>query len=191
MVSQHHLAPQKGLVRLGHIQSAQGLKGQVRVHSDTEDPADICTYSPLWDAKGERQFTLHFVRMHKESVICMIDGISNRTEAEALKGMALCVARDKLPDAEDDEFYHADLLGLKVQDLTGHIIGEIRAVQNFGAGDLLDVQLDKNRVSVYVPFTQEIVPEVNIKDGYVRIDPPEGMMDPPKSGSRRRRPPEK
>lgn len=191
MVAQHHLIPKAGLVRLGHIQSPKGLKGQVRVHSDTENPADICAYNPLWDAKGEQQLTLHFVRMHKDSVVCTIDGISDRTGAEALQGMALCVERNQLPAAEDDEFYHADLLGLKVLDLNGNKLGEIRAVQNFGAGDLLDVQLDESRVSVYVPFTQDVVPEVNIAQAFVRIDPPKGMMDPPKSGSRRRRPPGK
>ncbi len=191
MASQHHLTPEEGLLLLGHIQSAQGLKGQVRVHSDTENPADICTYSPLWDALKQQQLTLNFVRMHKDSVICSIDGITDRNGAEALKGLALCVERERLADVEDDEFYHADLLGLDVQDMDGKSIGQVKTVQNFGAGDLLDVLLGDSRVSVYVPFTEEVVPVVDIQSGFVRIDPPEGMMDPPKSGARRRRPPGK
>lgn len=191
MVAQHHLTPKEGLVRLGHIQSAQGLNGQVRVHSDTENPADICAYDTLWDAKGERQITLHFVRMHKDNVVCTVEGVSDRTEAEALRGLSLCIERDKLPEVENDEFYHADLLGLDVQDLQGKPLGQVRAVQNFGAGDLLDVQLNESRISVYVPFTKDVVPVVDIQAGFIRIDPPIGMMDAPKSGARRRRPPGK
>ncbi|MFV0430895.1 MAG: ribosome maturation factor RimM [Alphaproteobacteria bacterium] len=191
MASQLHLTPKEGLIRLGHIQSAQGLKGQVRIFSETENPADICNYSPLWDAKGEQQFMLHFLRMHKDSVICSIDNVDDRTKAEALKGMMLCVEREQLPKANEDEFYHADLLELEVRDMSNKLVGHIKAVQDFGAGDLLDIMFSEERIRAYLPFTKEFVPVVNIADGFVQIDAPEDLVSPPKSGARRRRPPGK
>ncbi len=190
MASQLHLKPVEGLVRLGHIQSAQGLKGQVRIYSETENAPDICTYDCLWDATKTKQVQLHFVRMHKNSVVCTIEGVSDRNGAEALVGMQLCVAREDLPQADDDEFYHIDLIGLEVRDDKGEILGDVRNVQNFGAQDLLDIYWNENRKTAFIPFTKDYVPFVDVKAGFITVHKPEGLLEETKSGARRRRPPQ-
>lgn len=188
MASQLHLTPAEGLIRLGHIQSPQGLNGFVRVHSETSDPLDICSYGPLWDVHKKQQFMLKFIRMHKNSLICQIEGINDRTQAEELQGMMLCIEKDQLPKLEDDEYYYEELVGLKVIDMQDQILGLVKAVQDFGGGCMLDVMLEQERRSVYIPFTEQFVPDVNIKAGIIRCNPSEGMLDPVRSGSRRRRP---
>ncbi len=189
MASQLHLTPAEGLIRLGHIQSAQGLKGQIRIYSETDEPSDICTYSPLWDAKAKQQIALHFIRMHKNSVICSVEGVNDRNGAESLVGMLLCAEREKLPEADEEEFYHVDLIGLEVRDDKGEILGDVRNIQNFGAQDLLDIYWNKNRRTAYLPFTKAYVPVVDVKGGFIVVDIPESFLEPVKSGSRRRRPP--
>lgn len=191
MASQLHLTPADGLVRLGHIQSAQGLQGQVRIYSETENASDICSYDSLWDATKTQQIQLHFIRMHKNSVVCTIDGVTDRNGAEALVGLQLCVEREKLPKAEEEEFYHVDLIGLEVRDDKGEILGDVRNVQNFGAQDLLDIYWNESRKTAFIPFTKEYVPFVDVKAGFVVINKPEGLLEETKSGSRRRRPPQK
>ncbi len=186
--SQLHLTPAENLVRLGHIQSPQGLKGLVRVYSETSEPLDICAYGPLWDAHRQQQFVLKFVRMHKNSLICEIEGISDRSQAEKLQGTMLCIEKDQLPQLEDDEYYYEELTGLKVLDMQDQILGHVKAVQDFGGGTMLDVMLELERRSIYIPFTETFVPEVDIKAGFVRCNPAEGMLDPVRSGARRRRP---
>lgn len=188
MRSQLHLTPAKGLIRLGHIQSPQGLGGLVRIYSETSKPQDICAYGPLWDANKQRQFTLKFIRMHKNHLICEIEAIHDRTEAEKLQGIMLCIEKDRLPQLEDDEYYYEDLTGLKVVNMQDQELGYVKAVQDFGGGSMLDVMLETERRSIYIPFTENFVPEVDIKAGFVRCNPSEDMFEPVSSGSRRRRP---
>lgn len=188
MANQLHMQPKENLVRLGHISSAQGLKGDVRIHSETENPLDICNYGILWDAMKEKSFSLKFKHMHKGKLICHIDNIDNRNEAEALHGMLLCVEREKLPQLEEDEYYYSDLEGLDVLNISGEKIAIIKAVQDFGAGTMLDIILLADRRSIYIPFTEVFVPEVNISQNFVKINPAEDMLEPVKSGSRRRSP---
>ncbi len=189
MASQLHLTPTQGLIRLGHIQSAQGLNGQVRIYSETENAADICIYGPLWDATGKQQIKLNFIRMHKNSVICTIDGINDRNEAEALVGVLLCIEREKLPEAEEEEFYHVDLIGLEVRNDKDEILGNVRNVQNFGSQDLLDIYWNEARRTAFIPFTKAYVPMVDVKGGFIVVNRPKDLLKPVKSGSRRRRPP--
>ncbi len=191
MASQLHLTPADGLIRLGHVQSAQGIKGQIRIHSETENAEDICYYNPLWDAKKERCIALRFIRMHKNSLICAVDGINDRNGAEALVGMVLCAERKALPEVEEEEFYHVDLIHLEVRSEKGDILGVVRNVQNFGAQDLLDIYWNETQKTAFIPFTKAFIPLVDIEAGFIVAIPPEGLLEPVKSGARRRRPPQK
>lgn len=163
-------------VCVGVIGAARGLRGEVRVTSYTDDPDAIASYGPLRDEKGARSFRLRIVGHHKNQVIARVEGVDDRTAAEALNGVRLYVSRDALPEAGEDEFYHADLIGLAAETVDGRVLGRVRGVEDFGAGAVLDVVGEG--VSVLVPFTRAVVPVVDPANGKVVIDPPPGLLDP-------------
>jgi 16S rRNA processing protein RimM len=170
---------------IGVITGAQGIRGAVRVKSFTADPLDIDAYGPVSDEAGKRTFELKSIGQSKGVVIATLSGVTDRNAAEALKGLQLFVDRDRLPPAEDDEFYHADLLGLAAElvgdDPAGagsRVLGRITAVYDFGAGDAIEVT-QADGVVVMVPFTKAAVPTVDLKAGKVVIDPPAGLFDKP------------
>jgi 16S rRNA processing protein RimM len=151
------------------IGAAHGIKGEVRVRSFTADPLKLGEYGPLCDETGHT-FEVLSVRPAKEVSVVRFKGVSTRDEAEALNGLALFVDRSALPaDLEEEEFYHADLIGLPVRDETGAEIGTIAAIHDFGAGDMLEVKR-RSAPSVMVPFTRAAVPEVSPGQGFVRVD---------------------
>jgi 16S rRNA processing protein RimM len=147
---------------LGRIAGAHGIRGEVLIHAYTGAPEDIAAYGPLTDAGAERSFEVRIVRTTPKGVVARIPGIADRTAAEALKGVDLYVSRDRLPTAAEDEFYHADLIGLAVVDRAGKAVGEIVTVQNYGAGDLLEIRLAGSARTELVPFTEAVVPEIDI-----------------------------
>lgn len=153
------------MILLGRITAAHGIRGEVVVHSYAAEPADIAAYGALSDKAGARSFALTVVRDTGKGVICRIKGVTDRNGAEALKGTDLYVAREKLPAAAEDEFYHADLIGLAAVSLDGQAIGSIVGVHNFGAGDLIEIQLERTRQTELVPFADAFVPTVDIKAG--------------------------
>ncbi|UCI08333.1 ribosome maturation factor RimM [Mesorhizobium sp. B1-1-8] len=163
-------------VQMAVIGAAHGIKGELRVKTFTGDPLALADYGPLY-ARDGRAFQIIDIRPAGTVVVVRFKGISDRNAAEALAGTELYVDRSMLPDdGEEDEFYHADLIGLEVRDETG-VIGRIVAVHNFGGGDILDVTLGE-RKGVLIPFTQAAVPHVSIADGFVRVDPPAaGLVD--------------
>ena len=164
------------LVCLGAITGAHGVRGQVKVKPFTENPDDVVSYGPVTDEAGTRSFTLQVVGRAKEQVVVRLEGVGDRNAAEALRGTRLYVSRDKLPETEDGAFYHADLIGLRVEDTAGETIGEVTAMFDFGACDLVEFRgLDGK--SHMVPFTEEIVPVVDLAGGRIVIDPPEGSLD--------------
>lgn len=170
-------------VLLATIATAHGIRGEVMVRTYTGDPEAITRYGPLSDASGTRTFKIRSARATPKGVIVRLDGIADRNAAEALRGTDLYVPRAKLPKAKDGEYYHADLVGLEVRDTSGAVIGRVANVSNFGAGDLLDVELTGTKSTDYVPFTNANVPEVNLAEGYVTIIPPEMTGEPePASG---------
>lgn len=164
-------------VQMAVIGAAHGIKGELRVKSFTGDPLALADYGPLF-AKDGRKFAITDIRPANNVVVVRFKGINDRNAAEALTGTELFVDRAVLPDdGGDDEFYHADLVGLKVRDDTGAEIGRITAVQNFGGGDLLEIAVD-GRHEILVPFSAAAVPEVAIAGGYVRVDPAAaGLVD--------------
>ena len=159
----------KDRILLGEIASAHGIRGELLVRSFTSAPEDIAAYGPLEDEAGQRAVSLKVVRVTPKGVIARIDGVDDRTGAEKLKGLKLYVERSKLPDAGEDEFYHADLIGLKAQAPDGSAIGDIVAVLNFGAGDLLELRLTGQSQTDLVPLTKACVPTVDIKRGVATV----------------------
>jgi 16S rRNA processing protein RimM len=170
-------------VCVGAIAAAHGIKGEVKIKSFTADPLAVGAYGPLSDETGARQFRLSSLRAPggaagESVVIARIDGVSDRNAAEALRGLRLYVPRAALPPADPDEYYHHDLIGLTAVLISGERLGTVRAVDNFGAGDLLDIARDDGS-SVVVPFTNAVVPTVDVAAGKVVVDPPEGLLDKP------------
>jgi len=163
-------------VTLGVIAGVHGVRGLVRVKSFTEDPDDIVAYGPLKDAAG-KSYELEVTGRAKGMLLVRIAGVSDRNQAEALKGTELQIDRDRLPEADEDEFYHADLIGLRAEMVAGEGLGQVVAVQNFGAGDLLEIRLDGSRKTVLVPFNGEVVPEIDLDAGRLVIDPPAGLLE--------------
>jgi 16S rRNA processing protein RimM len=157
------------LILLGHISSAQGIRGEVVVKSYTDDPADIAAYGPLTDKSGVKSYELTVVRVAKKGVIARVKGVGDRNGAEALRGTELYIARDKLPEPDNDEVYHADLIGLEAVTADGVIVGEVVAIQNFGAGDLLEVRLAGQSRTEFIPFDDYFVPEIDVDAGRVTV----------------------
>jgi 16S rRNA processing protein RimM len=164
---------QSGLILLGRIAGAQGLKGEVKINSFTADPEAIAAYGPLSSPDGQR-FVIERVRHLKGgAVVAVLEGIQDRGAAEALQGAELYVPRDQLPDADEDEWYYEDLIGLKAVSPEGDEIGAVVSVQNFGAGDLLEIRLADARQSRFVPFTEAVVPLVDVENRRLVVDLPE------------------
>jgi 16S rRNA processing protein RimM len=162
-----------GLVLLGRIGAAQGLRGEVRIATFTESPDNIAAYGPLRDSKG-RSFTIEALRPLKGAlVVARLAGVADRTAAEALNGVELFVERARLPVPDENEWYYDDLVGLKAVSPEGAEIGKITAVQNFGAGDLLEIRISGSPQTALVAFSEAAVPEVDIKAGRVVVVMPQ------------------
>lgn len=173
-------------VLLGVIVGAHGIRGQLRIRSFTGEPAAIFGYGALLgkrrDTEAGRSLTLRPVGTAKggkpkgEVVLATLDGVADRTAAEALKGLRLYVSRDALPALEEDEFYHADLIGLVVDQVAGGQLGTVKAVHDFGAGDVLEVTREEGG-TVFLPFTMAVVPVVDIAGGRLVADPPAALLE--------------
>ncbi len=163
-------APYSDAVLLAVVRSAHGLKGEVRVKIFTEKPEALTSYGALTSGDG-RQFEVSSIRAVKgDEAVAQLKGIAERGAAESLSGQNLYVPRGALPDPEEEEFYHADLIGLRAEDEHGKLLGKIIAVQNFGAGDLIEIA-DAKGSSHFFPFTREIVPVVDLQAKRVVVAP--------------------
>ncbi|MCW1930710.1 ribosome maturation factor RimM [Pararhodobacter zhoushanensis] len=163
-------------VCVGAIAGAFGVRGEVRLKSFCAQPEAIGAYAPLYTEDGKRSFTVKLGSPVPNGLSARLSGIASREEAEALRGTRLYADRDKLPSLPDDEFYHADLIGLTVLDTGGTELGRVTSVQNHGAGDLLEIQIPA-KGSALIPFTLAIVPTVDLASGRVIVDPPEGLFE--------------
>jgi 16S rRNA processing protein RimM len=167
-------------VCLGVVGAPHGVRGAVRVKSFTATPEDIARYGTLEDESGERHFTLRVTGAAKGDgmVIAELAGVVDRDRAEALRGLRLYAPRAVLPPTGENEFYHADLVGLDVVLEDGTVLGTVIAVHDFGAGDMLEIAREAGPPAL-VPFTHAAVPVVDIAGRRVVVDPPEGLLDPP------------
>ncbi len=159
-------------VLLAAVIGAHGLKGEVRVKTFTATPDKLGAYGPL-HAKDGRVFTLAALRPGKdgEAVVSFVE-VADRTAAEALKGAELFVPRAALPPAQAEEFYHADLIGLPVEDTQGRRLGKVAAIHNYGASDVLVIARDDGDETL-IAFTRENVPEIDVKSGRLVVAVPE------------------
>lgn len=160
-------------ILVARIGAPHGVRGEVRLFVFTQDPGAIADYGPLTDADGRRSFRITDLRAAKDHFVARLAGIADRTAAEALTNVDLYVPREALPAPEDeDTFYHADLIGLAVEDEVGARIGTVSALQNFGAGDILEYAPTLPGIAaktLMVPFTRDAVPVVDVKAGRVVI----------------------
>jgi len=163
-------------ILLAAIIGAQGLKGAVKIKLFTETPDGLSRYGTLKDKHGKR-FEITAFRPAKDgTAVISFSGIDDRDQAEALKGTELFVAREQLPATGEDEFYHADLIGLEAQDSEGRVLGKIAAIHNYGASDVVEiVRIDGD--SVLLAFTRETVPVIDIANGRVIVAVPEEDED--------------
>ena len=163
-------------VLLGEIGAAQGLKGEVRIRSYTQDQAAITSYGALED-EGGRVVEIESLRVTPKALIARVKGVTTREGAEALNGTKLYVPRDRLPEREEEEWYHAELIGLAAVDRQGEPIGTVVAIQNFGAGDLIEVKPTSGGATMFLPFTRDTVPEIDVEGGRLTLVPPEGLFE--------------
>jgi 16S rRNA processing protein RimM len=161
---------------MGVVTGAHGVRGLVRVKSFTADAADLTAYGPLTDAQGAKTYDLTPKGMVKGQVLAAIAGCADRTAAEALRGTELYLDRDLLPDADEEEFYHADLVGLDVVDTDGALVGTVRGVFDFGSGDMLDVVRPDGGSELF-EFSQEVVPEIDLDAGRLTVVRPEELVE--------------
>ena len=156
-------------VLVGVVIAAHGIAGEVRVKSFTADPLALGGYGPLTSADG-RQFGISALRQHRaDELILRLDGVGTRNAAEQLKGCRLYIPRTALPDPEPGEYYHADLVGLRAEDVSGGEKGRITAVLNYGAGDILEITA-ADGTSELIPFSDSHVPVVDLANGRVVVD---------------------
>ena len=168
------------LILVGRIGAAHGLRGLVKLQSFTAEPAAIGRYGPLQDAAGKRRFEVTVQNLVKGGVVARIAGVDDRTQAEKLRGIELYLPREALPPAAEGEYYHADLIGLAVELADGRPLGRVQAVDNFGAGDLLTIERPgeaPGRNTVILPFTDRVVPVVDVAAGKIVVDPPAGLLE--------------
>ena len=159
-------------VCIAQIGAAHGVRGEVRLKAFTQDPLNVAEYGPLEAEDGKRQIEIEAVRPAKDMLVARLKGIDDRDAAEALKNMRLYVARERLPKPADDEFYVADLVGLAVETTAGEAFGTVKAVHNFGAGDLLEIELATGGATVMLPFTQTTVPTMEMAQRRIVVEPP-------------------
>ncbi len=162
-------------VCVGAIGGAFGVNGEVRLKSFCAEPEAIADYAPLWSEDGSRQFQPTITQAIKNGLAARLDGVTTKEQADALRGVRLYAARDALPTLPDDEYYHADLIGLEVLDTGGTPLGRVRSVLNHGATDLLEIEAEGLGDTVLLPFTREAVPTVDLSSGRIIADPPEGL----------------
>lgn len=159
-------------VLIGAVAGPHGVRGLVKLKCFTEDPARIADYGPITDESGRREFRIAVLGTVKGGVLARIEGVPDRTAAEAMKGTRLYVARSALPElVAENEFYCSDLVGLGVETRDGRSLGRVKAVLNYGAGDVLEVENGKGS-SLLLPFTKTSVPLVDIPAGRLVADPP-------------------
>jgi 16S rRNA processing protein RimM len=164
-------------IRVGKIGAAHGIRGEVRLFLDADDPLAVKKLGPLEDETGARQFRIAALREGNGHLIARFDGVADRNAAERLTNLELFVPRERLPKQKDaNTFYQADLVGLRVETKEGVALGTVAAVRNFGAGDILEIRRDGGD-SFMIPFVDRFVPTVDMAGERIVVDPPAGALE--------------
>jgi 16S rRNA processing protein RimM len=159
------------------ITAPHGVRGLVRIRPFTETPEGVTAYGPVTAGPDGRALAIALRSFAKGQWLAAIDGVESREAADALRGQQLFVSRDQLPSAAEGEVYVTDLIGLVPRLVDGANFGRVVAVQDFGGGNLLEVE-KPDRIRVFIPFTMAAVPELDVAAGRLVIDPPAGLFDP-------------
>ncbi|GKQ53849.1 ribosome maturation factor RimM [Bradyrhizobium sp. Ce-3] len=159
-------------VCVARIGAAHGVRGAVRLWTFTEDPLAVRDYGPLMTKDGTRQFEVTHAREAKDHLVVTLKGVASRDDAERLNGLELYVPRDRLPDTDDGEYYHTDLIGLAAVTTAEQPLGKVIAIHNFGAGDIIEIAPPQG-ATMLLPFTNAVVPTVDLDAGRVVIELPQ------------------
>ena len=165
----------KARVLLGVVAAPHGVRGLVRIKSFTDDPMAIAAYGPLSDESGKKEYRVETLSAARGAVLARIEGVADRTAAEALRGLRLYVERERLPRTGEREWYEADLIGLAAVGRDGRDWGKVVAFHDFGAGSVMEVSGGRTG-GLMLPFTDEAVPEIDVEGGKVVIEPPAGLL---------------
>jgi 16S rRNA processing protein RimM len=161
-------------VLIAQIGAAHGVRGEVRLKAFTDDPLSVARYGPLESEDGTRRFEIEAARPAKDDMlVARLKGVSDRNAAEALTNIRLFVARERLPQPDADEFYYTDLVGLAAETANGAAYGTVKAVHNFGAGDLLEIEPAAGGATLLLPFSEATVPTIDLAGRRIVVDPPE------------------
>jgi 16S rRNA processing protein RimM len=164
-------------IRVAKIGAAHGIRGEVRLFVDADDPRSVEKLGPLEDESGARRFKIAALREASGHVIVRFEGIADRNAAERLTHTELFVARERLPKQKDaNSFYQADLVGLRAETKDGAPLGTVVAIQNYGAGDILEIAPDGGGATFMIPFVDRFVPTVDVERERVVVDPPDGAL---------------
>ena len=161
---------------VARIGAPHGIKGEVKLWSFTADPAAVADYGPLESEDGTLRFEIEAMRPAKDHLVARLSGVRDRDAAERLVNVRLYVARERLPAPAAEEFYHADLIGLRAGSRDGTALATIVGIHDFGAGDLLELRPLAGGGTVLMPFTDLTVPVVDIAGGRIVIDPPPDLF---------------
>ena len=161
------------LILVGHVAGGFGVRGEVKITAYTADPLALTAYGPLLRADGSHALTVISARPSKDGIVGRVKEVETKEQADALRNLKLHVPRDRFPEPHEDEFYLADLVGLEARDPAGTVLGTVRAVQNFGADDMLEIIPATGGQTWYLPFTKEATPELHLADGWLLALRPE------------------
>ena len=160
--------PNSKNICIGIITSVNGVKGYVKIKNYTESHDDLANFDNIFDDEG-RIYKISLISQKKDCVVAAIEGVNSRNEAETLRNRKLYIKRSSLPEVAEEEYYHADLVGLEAKYGDGSVFGTVIGVMNFGAGDILELHDASMNKSVYYPFSKQFVPEINISEKYIII----------------------
>jgi len=172
------MAGEASRVCVGIITGAHGVRGLVKIKSYTEDPESLVNYGAITDESGGRTFEIEVAGGSRGQLLARIGGVADRDAAEALRGTQLYVSRDALPEPEEEEYYIADLIGLRAETASGEILGRVASVRNYGAGDFLEIEAGGGDETL-VPFAKATVPLVEVAAGRLIVAPPDEVLVPP------------
>jgi len=156
---------------VGTVTGPHGLKGDVKIKSFTENPRDVAAFGPVTNKSGKQTFNVSVISANQKGLVAELSGVRGREAAEAIRGLDLYIPRDLLPELDKSEFYYSDLIGLRVEDINGEVVGVVILIDNYGAGEIMEVNLKDGRMEMF-QMSQEVVPEIDLKNGRIVVNPP-------------------
>ena len=157
------------MVIMGTIAAPHGVRGLFKVKLFCERAEDLTAYGPLCLEDGN-EISLHLKGMNKGLAICAAAEIRDREQAISLRGAALYLAREKLPELGEEEIYQADLLGMQLCDSAGQVRGKVIALHDFGAGEIVEIQLSGSHKTEMLPYYPPFLKRVDVEAGQIILD---------------------